>query len=145
MDWRYFRPQSPDCLTAICDSGAGHGNPRGTPCRQRQVTLIQTEHLPIVAALCGKDSVQPDQLRRNILVSGINLIALKGMRFRIGEALLEGTGPCAPCSLMEENLGNGGYNAMRGHGGITAIVIEGGSISIGDTVVPLEVVSVEEE
>ena len=104
---------------------------------QRQVTLIQAEHLPIVAALLGRDSISPELLRRNLVVSGINVLALKERRFRIGEVLLEGSGPCAPCSRMEENLGPGGYNAMRGHGGITAVVLEGGTVRAGDAVVAL--------
>ena len=102
---------------------------------KRQVTLIQAEHLAAVASLCGRDAVQPEQLRRNITVAGINLLALKNRRFRIGEVLLEHTGPCEPCSRMEENLGPGGYNAMRGHGGITARVLEPGVIRIGAPVV----------
>ncbi|REJ74401.1 MAG: MOSC domain-containing protein [Planctomycetota bacterium] len=101
---------------------------------KRQVTLIQAEHLPAVAGLCGLDEVRPEQLRRNVVVARINLLALKDRRFRVGEALLEGTGPCVPCSRMEENLGPGGYNAMRGHGGITARVVEPGVIRIGDAV-----------
>jgi len=101
---------------------------------KRQVTLIQKEHLPAVAALIGRESVSPDLLRRNLVVSGINLVALKERQFRIGDVLLEGTGPCAPCSLMEYNLGDGGYNAMRGHGGICAQVVEGGAIRVGDDV-----------
>lgn len=102
---------------------------------KRQVTLIQQEHLPVIAALLGLSGVTPEQLRRNLLVSGINLLALKSCRFRIGEVLLEGTGPCVPCSRMEENLGPGGYNATLGHGGITARVLEGGTIRVGDAVV----------
>lgn len=98
---------------------------------KRQVTLIQAEHLAVLSSLVGS-AVQPAQLRRNILVSGINLWALRAARFRVGGALLEGTGSCDPCSRMEEALGPGGYNAMRGHGGITARVLESGWIRLGD-------------
>ena len=104
------------------------------PGGKRQVTLIQSEHLSVIADLSGRDGVAPELLRRNLVVSGINLIALKGARFRIGDVLLEGTGPCAPCSRMEEALGEGGYQAMRGHGGITASVLSTGQIRIGDPV-----------
>jgi MOSC domain-containing protein YiiM len=73
-------------------------------------------------------------LRRNIAVAGINLLALKSRRFTIGEAELEYTGTCDPCSFMEQTLGPGGYNAMRGHGGITARVLQGGAIALDDRV-----------
>lgn len=122
-----------------------HGGVRGDhhcrPARpsKRQVTLIQAEHLPVVASLIGRKEISPELLRRNVVVSGINLSALRYMRFRIGTAVLEGSGPCPPCSRMEENLGSGGYSAMVNHGGITAIVITAGHVQLGDTVRPLEV------
>ena len=75
--------------------------------------------------------------RRNLVVSGLPLVALKGRRFRIGDVLLEGTGPCDPCSLMEKAIGAGGYNAMRGHGGLCARIVEGGTLRVGDAVVGL--------
>lgn len=131
-----------------CEVGQGlqgDHHSKSRPGGKRQVTLIQAEHLPVVAALCGKESVSPDLLRRNIVVSGINLVSLKKFRFRIGGALLEGTGECAPCSLMETNLGPGGYQAMRGHGGITARVLQGGMIRVGDPVVAVEPVANPDE
>lgn len=102
--------------------------------KKRQVTLIQKEHLEVVAKFLGKGHIDPSLTRRNIVISGINLLALKQQQFQIGEVILETTGDCHPCSRMETNLGAGGYNAMRGHGGITARVIKDGKIQIGDTV-----------
>lgn len=102
----------------------------------RQVTLIQAEHLEAVSSFLGKQ-ITPDLVRRNVVVRGINLLALKGKKFRIGDAVLEYSGECHPCSRMELNLGVGGYNAMRGHGGITARVISTGRIKIGDPVEPV--------
>ncbi len=110
------------------DHHAANGNSK------RQVTLIQAEHLPVIASLIGREAVTPNELRRNVLVSGINLLSLKDQKFRVGAALLQGTGPCVPCSRMEEVLGTGGYNAMRGHGGICARVLEEGTLSVGDAV-----------
>ncbi|WP_434212048.1 MOSC domain-containing protein [[Pseudomonas] boreopolis] len=101
---------------------------------KRGVTLIQAEHLPAIAALSGHAEVAPALLRRNLVVAGIPLIALKGRRFRIGEVELEGTDPCDPCSRMELALGPGGYNAMRGHGGLCARIVKGGVLRVGDTV-----------
>ncbi len=104
---------------------------------ERHVTLIQLENLAAIAAHLGVDLVSPEQLRRNIVVSGLNLLALKDRRFQLGEAMLEMTGDCHPCSRMEEIFGPGGYNAVRGHGGITARVLEGGVVRIGDAIRPV--------
>lgn len=101
---------------------------------KRQVTLIQAEHLEVLGKLLDESSIEPGRLRRNLVVAGINIFALKGQRFRLGTAVLEGTGPCDPCSRMEAELGTGGYNAMRGHGGICARVLESGEVNVGDAV-----------
>ena len=104
----------------------------------RQVTVIAAEHLAAIGSFLGGDSAPPELLRRNVVVHGINLLALKGRRFRLGGALLEHSGECHPCSKMERLLGTGGYNAVRGHGGITARVLEGGEVRLGDLLVPLD-------
>jgi len=100
----------------------------------RQVTLIQAEHLPVIASLARVDAVDPVGLRRNLVVSGLNLSALKNARVRVGAAVLEIVGPCQPCSRMETEIGRGGYAAMRGHGGWTARVLQGGALRVGDAV-----------
>lgn len=139
LEWIGLRPgrraplQSMNHVEVIADHGlAGDHNARRAG-GKRQVTLIQREHLAVVAHLLKRVAIDPALLRRNLLVSGINLLALRGERFRIGTVVFEGTGPCEPCSRMEEVLGTGGYNAMRGHGGITALVLSGGVIAVGET------------
>lgn len=104
---------------------------------QRQVSLIQEEHFDVIARLCGRESVEPGEMRRNLVVSGINLQALKKRRFRLGEVALEGVGDCDPCHVIERNLGPGGFNASKGHAGIVARVLRGGTIRVGD---PIELV-----
>lgn len=124
--------------TAVARIGTGLDGDRhcaqGRPTSKRQVTLIQQEHFDTIGALLGRP-VTPGECRRNVVVSGINLFSLRYARFRLGTALLEGTGGCAPCQRMEQGLGPGGYNAMRGHGGICARVIEPGEFSVGDPLV----------
>ncbi|MCE4557391.1 MOSC domain-containing protein [Roseateles cellulosilyticus] len=100
----------------------------------RQVTLIQQEHLAVIATLARTAPIDPVGLRRNIVVSGINLLSLKNQVLRVGEALIQIVGPCQPCSRMEEVIGAGGYAAMRGHGGMTARILQSGALRVGDPI-----------
>ncbi len=102
---------------------------------KRALTLIQAEHLPVIAALTGTQ-ITPDLLRRNIVISSINLTALRHHVLQLGDAKIKLSGPCAPCSRMEKTIGAGGYNAMRGHGGWYAEILDGGLIRKGDTLAP---------
>jgi MOSC domain-containing protein YiiM len=122
-----------DSAEAVAGGGLA-GDRYGAGSGKRGVTLIQAEHLPAIAALSGHASVAPATLRRNLVVEGIPLVALKGVRFRVGGVLLEGTGDCDPCSRMEDALGAGGFNAMRGMGGLCARILEGGTLRVGDAV-----------
>lgn len=103
---------------------------------KRAVTLIQAEHLPVITALCDAKPEFAD-LRRNIAVEGISLTSLRDCEVRIGTVILRLSGICAPCTRMERLLGPGGYNAVRGHGGMIAEVVQPGLIQIGDAVKPV--------
>ena len=143
LDWAFARPGASRCcrsnalLWIRCDGLAGD-HYRGRTDLARQLTLIQAEHVAAIAIYLGLDRVEPEQLRRNIVVAGINLSALKGRRFRLGSALCVATGDCHPCSRMEDILGPGGYNAVRGHGGITARIISSGAVRPGDMIVRVD-------
>ena len=137
--WLGIRPArlapmlTPDTLTLAPGQGVAGDHYASATQGARQVTVIPAEHLAAIASYLGQDSIPPELLRRNVVVRGINLAALKGRAFRLGGAVLESTGECHPCSKMERLLGPGGYNAVRGHGGITARVLQGGEVRLGDT------------
>jgi len=139
VDWIGLRPGRREPMSLVDRASADPvmgllGDRYSGRSGSRHATLIQAEHLPAIASCVGRETVLPELLRRNIVVSGINLLALKGKEFRIGEVEFEMTGPCQPCSRMEELLGPGGYNAVRGHGGVTARILTAGAIAIGDAV-----------
>jgi len=140
LEWIGVRPMQREAMREVlqvhahAERGLDGDHRARKPSSRRQVTLIQREHLAVVAQLLDKPEVAPELTRRNLVICGINLLALKDQAFSIGEVVLEGTGLCEPCSRMEKNLGGGGFNAMRGHGGITARVLSGGVIRVGDAV-----------
>lgn len=140
LEWIGLRPRYRAAVEGVqaVRAVAGHGlegdHAADGAGGKRQVTLIQWEHLMVLAQLTSRARVDPALLRRNLAVSGINLLALRDREFAIGEVILFGTGPATPCARMEEALGPGGFNAMRGHGGITARILRGGTLRVGDAV-----------
>lgn len=148
LDAIFLRPARgrPALRAEACDAVEGFGlqGDRAATGRgggKRQVTLVQAEHLPVVAALLQRPEIDPALLRRNLVISGLNLLAARSL-FRdqplhlcLGpQVVLEVTGPCEPCSKMEAWLGTGAYNALRGHGGMTARVVRGGRLVVGQEV-----------
>ena len=138
VTWLGIRPArlapmvAPEAITLTPGQGVAGDHYASATQGARQVTVIPAEHLAAIAGYLGQESVAPELLRRNVVVRGINLAALKGRIFRLGGAVLENSGECHPCSKMERLLGTGGYNAVRGHGGITARVLKGGEVRLGD-------------
>lgn len=77
----------------IATAGGGLAGDRfsGGAQSKRQVTLIQQEHLSVLGQLLGRAAIEPMLLRRNLVISGINLLALQRAEFQIGEVILQGT------------------------------------------------------
>ncbi|MBE9559938.1 MAG: MOSC domain-containing protein [Proteobacteria bacterium] len=138
VEWISYRPQKRKAVKVVTEinvleNGLENDHYAGRS-GNRSVTLIQQEHIEVIRSLLHKREIKAEDLRRNIVVSGINLLALKDREFMIGSAVLKMTGLCHPCSRMEETFGDGGYNAVRGHGGINACIITPGKIKVGDRV-----------
>lgn len=140
VDWIGLRPARgadmimPTSIDITQDGLIGDRSRAG----KRAVTLVQAEHLPVIAACLGRTTVAPQELRRNLSIRGLNLAGLKGREVQVGTAVLRLTTICAPCSQMERHFGHGGYAAVRGHGGWCAEVVTPGAVRIGDTVRPLD-------
>ncbi len=140
IEWIGLRPEKRGVLQSVNEARLSpadglHGDHYSGETGKRQLTLIQAEHLSAVGQMLHRNQpVAAEEVRRNVVVSGINLLALRDQKVKIGEAVIEITGLCHPCSRMEENLGPGGYNAMRGHGGLTARILTAGAIRVGDTI-----------
>lgn len=125
----------PSDTMAIVERGlAGDHRIDKTPGSGRQVTIISAEFIAQTAHFLGRDDISPSLLRRNLVISGINLHALRHQQFTIGDALFEAGALCHPCSRMEEALGKGGVAAMLGHGGLCCRILRSGRITVGDTV-----------
>ncbi|MFW1676516.1 MOSC domain-containing protein [Pontibacter sp. JAM-7] len=139
LEWIGLRParrepmQSCNAVQALAGLGlAGDHRCQKTPGSARQVTLISREFIQQIAQHCGYEQIDPARLRRNLVISGINLNALRYQRFQLGGAIFEATALCHPCSRMEQALGPGGVAAMLGYGGLCCKVLQTGQIQLGD-------------
>jgi len=140
IEWIGVRPQRREPLVAVTEAEAvadlglrGDHRMSKTPGSGRQVTFISREFVTQIEQHLGTSDLDPAVLRRNIVVSGINLNALRRQQFWFGEALFEATQLCHPCARMEAELGPGGVVAMMGYGGLCAKVLQTGQIAIGDS------------
>lgn len=102
------------------------------------VTLIEDLAVRDAAAAAGT-APGPGCTRRNLTVTGIALNDLVGQRFRLGEAVLEGTELAHPCDFMEETVGPGAKARLANKGGLRARILTGGTIRVGDTLTPIAV------
>ena len=125
-------------VEAVVDLGlVGDHRMKKTPGSARQVTLISSEYIQQICLHTGHTSIDPRLLRRNLVISGMNMNLLRYQRLQIGEVILETNALCHPCSRMDEALGTGGTAAMFGYGGLCAKIIQGGRLAVGDAVIRL--------
>jgi MOSC domain-containing protein YiiM len=121
-------------VEALANRGLDGDRATVRPSRVRQITLIARETLDDAARRLGLAEIDPSEVRRNLVTRGVDLEAARHRHLLVGGVLLRVTGPCDPCARMEEALGEGGWEALRDRGGLTAVVLTGGLIRLGDAV-----------
>ena len=113
--------------TAISDLGL-EGDQHSVRGSARQVLVMDKETL-------GSLDLAPGVIKENITVEGLDLSSVKaGQVFFVGdEVTLEATGPCVPCTRMDE-IRSGLRSELEGRRGIVTMVLNGGTLRVGDAV-----------
>jgi len=102
----------------------------------QNVTLIESE---AVARFNSehRQSIEPRDTRRNIVTMGVDLNALVGREFTIGQVRFRGIELCTPCAFLGESLENESMSrtqvvkAFLTSGGLRADVLSSGTIAVG--------------
>jgi MOSC domain-containing protein YiiM len=98
----------------------------------REVTLIARE--AIAAANAADLSIGEGEARRNLVTEGVDLDALIGKQFTIGDVVLVGVRDCPPCAYLEQLTGQAVRRGLRGCGGLRADIVRDGTLRVGDPV-----------
>jgi len=112
----------------------GTGEFSHEPRRHDDVTLIAVEALAAANAEHGVQ-LEAGASRRNLETSGVDLDALVGRSFQVGEVELRGERPCDPCSYLDRVTDQSAKAALQGRGGLRATILRGGTLRVGDPVV----------
>ncbi len=106
---------------------------RGAP-PGRALTLIAAEAIEAFTQETGIP-LAADESRRNVLTRGIDVNALVGKRFRIGDVECEGVELCEPCTHLQKMTRPGVLKGMVHRAGLNADILTDGEIAVGDSVV----------
>ncbi|MGH3455546.1 MAG: MOSC domain-containing protein [Nocardioidaceae bacterium] len=127
--------QAVDSARALPDLGlegdrhvTGEGTfPSGLP--GSALTLIQSE-------VCNSFTPQlgPDEHRRNIVTSGIDLDALVGHEFVIGGVRCRGMRLCEPCTVQQGYASRPVLRELVHRGGLRADIVTEGVLRVGDKI-----------
>lgn len=96
-----------------------------------QVTFFSRDKFEAVREHTGAEACPPWAMRRNVMVSGIDLNTLIGKEFSIGDVRFVGTEECAPCEWMNRSIGDGAREFLKGNGGLRARILNDGVLRRG--------------
>lgn len=116
---------------------AGTFTPANDTIRGYDLTLIEVEVLDTLTLPDGNRIVYAEA-RRNVVTRGIDLNALVGRRFRIGDVECLGQRLCEPCSHLERLTTKGALRALIHRGGLRADVLSDGEVTTGAIIETLD-------
>jgi hypothetical protein len=109
----------------------------GTAARGHELTLVAAEVLDALVLPSGERIAYADA-RRNVVTRGIDLDALIGRRFRVGDVECVGQRRCEPCAHLERLTAPGSLRALVHRGGLRADVVSDGIIEVGAQIAAVE-------
>jgi MOSC domain-containing protein YiiM len=98
----------------------------------KDITLFEAEAIETLKADTGIE-LAPSEIRRNVMTRGVALNDLLGHRIRVGEVEAVVTELCHPCSHLQKLTQPGVLRGLVNKGGLSADVVQGGAIRIGDS------------
>lgn len=98
-----------------------------------QITLIEAEQIDRFNLSTGMQ-LSYGELRRNIVTMNVDLNGLVGVRFRVGEVVLEGIRLCEPCAYLAKRVTKEVLPEMVHRAGLRARIVTGGKIKTGDAI-----------
>lgn len=123
------------CESVTCTAGKGiegdryYGHSEGY---KGQITFFSDEVAAAMEEHFNVEGLDRSAMRRNVLVSGVDLNSLIGKRFRIGEVVLTGSEECTPCFWMNEAVSEGALDWLKGKGGLRCRIETSGTLKTGD-------------
>ncbi|HEY8521287.1 MAG TPA: MOSC domain-containing protein [Gammaproteobacteria bacterium] len=135
---RGARCEAVESVEAIADTGLKgdrYSDAKNRKDPGQQVTLIELEQIESFVRETGL-AMDPSAPRRNLVTRGVELNALVGRRFRVGECELEGVELCEPCTKWARNTHKEVVRFFVHRGGLNARIVRGGVIAVGSSMSP---------
>lgn len=96
-----------------------------------QITFFSAEVAGDLEKAFNLPQLDRSAMRRNVIISGVDLNSLIGKRFRIGGLVLTGSEECAPCYWMNEAVADGAHEFLKGNGGLRCRIEKSGTLTTG--------------
>ena len=97
-----------------------------------QITFFSAEVFERLCAHFGIREKPAGVVRRNVIVSGIDLLSLIGCEFEMQRVKFRGTQHCAPCEWMEVAFAPGAKEFLQENAGLRAKILSDGELHLGD-------------